>query len=87
MKKHCTRCIRPAGTGLLMPHQVAALLLPVQLPLELLPLGLFRETHAHDLAAFINVIQFAANAADRDDVRSFADLLDLDDYVSYGGKG
>lgn len=28
-----------------------------------------------------------AAAADRDDIRSFADLLDLDDYVSYGGKG
>ena len=28
-----------------------------------------------------------ANAGERDDVRSFADLLDLDDYVSYGGKG
>jgi hypothetical protein len=28
-----------------------------------------------------------AAAADRDDVRSFADLLDLDDYVSFGGKG
>ncbi len=28
-----------------------------------------------------------ASAGDRDDVRSFADLLDLDDYVSYGGKG
>jgi hypothetical protein len=26
-------------------------------------------------------------APDRTDVRSFADLLDLDDYVSYGGKG
>jgi hypothetical protein len=26
-------------------------------------------------------------AADRDDIRSFADLLDLDDYVSFGGKG
>lgn len=25
-------------------------------------------------------------APDRTDVRSFADLLDLDDYVSYGGK-
>jgi hypothetical protein len=25
-------------------------------------------------------------APDRDDVRSFADLLDLDDYVTYGGK-
>ena len=28
-----------------------------------------------------------AGAGDRDDIRSFADLLDLDDYVSYGGKG
>lgn len=27
-----------------------------------------------------------ASAADRDDIRSFADLLDFDDYVSYGGK-
>lgn len=24
---------------------------------------------------------------ERDDIRSFADLLDLDDYVAYGGKG
>jgi hypothetical protein len=28
-----------------------------------------------------------SNAGDRDDIRSFADLLDLDDYVSFGGKG
>lgn len=28
-----------------------------------------------------------AAAGDRDDIRSFADLLDLDDYVSFGGKG
>jgi hypothetical protein len=28
-----------------------------------------------------------ASAGERDDIRSFADLLDLDDYVSYGGKG
>lgn len=28
-----------------------------------------------------------AAAGDRDDIRSFADLLDLDDYVSYGGRG
>ncbi len=28
-----------------------------------------------------------AHAGDRDDIRSFADLLDLDDYVSFGGKG
>lgn len=28
-----------------------------------------------------------ANASDRDDVRTYADLLDLDDYVSFGGRG
>ena len=27
-----------------------------------------------------------AAAPDRDDIRGFADLLDLDDFVSYGGK-
>jgi len=27
-----------------------------------------------------------ANAADRDDVQSFFDLLDLDDFASFGGK-
>ena len=26
-------------------------------------------------------------AKERDDIRSFADLLDLDDYVTFGGKG
>jgi hypothetical protein len=26
-------------------------------------------------------------APERNDIRSYADLLDLDDYVSYGGKG
>jgi hypothetical protein len=29
----------------------------------------------------------AKAAKDRDDIRSFADLLDLDDYVTFGGKG
>jgi len=28
-----------------------------------------------------------STAGDREDIRSFADLLDLDDYVSFGGKG
>ena len=27
------------------------------------------------------------NAADREDITTFFDLLDLDDYVSFGGKG
>ena len=26
------------------------------------------------------------NKSERDDIRSFADLLDFDDYISYGGK-
>jgi hypothetical protein len=28
-----------------------------------------------------------ADAGERDDIRSFSDLLDLDDYVSFGGRG
>ncbi|MSU64556.1 MAG: DUF5069 domain-containing protein [Opitutus sp.] len=28
-----------------------------------------------------------AAAGERDDIRAFAELLDLDDYVSFGGKG
>lgn len=28
-----------------------------------------------------------AAAPERDDIKSFADLLDLDDYVSFGGRG
>jgi hypothetical protein len=28
-----------------------------------------------------------AAAPDRDDIKGFADLLDLDDYVSFGGRG
>ncbi len=28
-----------------------------------------------------------ADAGERDDIRSFADLLDMDDFVSFGGKG
>ena len=36
-------------------------------------------------AWFAEVI--AKAAVERDDIRSFSDLLDLDDYVSFGGKG
>jgi Domain of unknown function (DUF5069) len=31
--------------------------------------------------------RIAALAKDRDDIRTFFDLLDLDDYVTFGGKG
>lgn len=36
-------------------------------------------------AWFVDMIK--GNAADREDITTFFDLLDLDDYVSYGGKG
>ena len=36
-------------------------------------------------AWFADVIK--ANGAARDDIQTFFDLLDLDDYVSFGGKG
>lgn len=33
------------------------------------------------------VAMIKGNAPDREDITTFFDLLDLDDYVSYGGKG
>jgi hypothetical protein len=36
----------------------------------------------HEWAASV----IKGNTSDRDDIRSFADLLDFDDYHSYGGK-
>ncbi len=36
----------------------------------------------HEWAASV----ISGNKSDRDDIRSFADLLDFDDYHSYGGK-
>jgi hypothetical protein len=37
------------------------------------------------LSWFAGVV--AANGPGRDDIRSFSDFLDLDDYVTFGGKG
>ncbi len=36
----------------------------------------------HEWAASV----IKGNKSERDDIRSFADLLDFDDYISYGGK-
>lgn len=52
------------------PRQVEQLVMPIHIAIELLPLGLYTEQHAHDLAAFLNVAQFAANEAGRDDIHA-----------------
>lgn len=62
---------REAG-HVLTPQQVERLVMPIHVALELLPLGLYTEAHAHDLAAFLNVAQFAANDAARDDIHAEA---------------
>lgn len=54
----------------MMPHQVERLVMPIHVALELLPLGLFTEQHAHDLAAFLTVAQLAAEEAGREDIVS-----------------
>jgi hypothetical protein len=60
-----------------------------RLPSEIAAWSLWMRTHAaggaQGHAWFSEVITGAA--AGRDDVFGFFDLLDLDDYVSYGGKG
>lgn len=54
----------------LTPDQVQRLVMPIHVALELLPLGLFSEDHAHDLAAFLNVAQLAAKDAKRADIHN-----------------
>jgi len=41
--------------------QVASLLMPIHMAIELLPLGLYTKEHAHDLAAFLTITQVAAD--------------------------
>jgi hypothetical protein len=52
----------------LMPRQIERLVMPIHVALELLPLGLYTESHAHDLAAFLTVAQLAAEEAGREDL-------------------
>lgn len=56
----------------LTPPQVQKLVMPIHVALELLPLGLYTEQHAHDLAAFLNVAQFASDEAGRNDIHEHA---------------
>jgi hypothetical protein len=60
-----------------------------RLPSEVAAWSLWMRTHAPGAAQghgwFSEVITGAA--AGRDDIFGFFDLLDLDDYVSFGGKG
>jgi pyruvate/oxaloacetate carboxyltransferase len=53
---------------ILTPQQVQQLVMPIHMAIELLPLGLYTEDHAHDLAAFLNIAQCAAVEAGRDDI-------------------
>lgn len=56
----------------LTPAQVRTLVTPIHVALELLPLGLYTEAHAHDLAAFLNVAQLAADEAGKEEVHTTA---------------
>lgn len=56
----------------LTPHQVQQLVMPIHVALEMLPLGLYTQQHAHDLAAFVNIAQFAADEAGRKDIHDHA---------------
>lgn len=65
------RSVRHRDRGhVLTPKQVEDLVIPIHIAIELLPLGLYTEQHAYDLAAFLNVAQFAANDAGRDDIHA-----------------
>ena len=69
--------------------QVAQLLMPIHMAIELLPLGLYTVEHAHDLAAFLTISQLAAASCKRDDmVRHGSDaaavLLAMRDRVASG---
>lgn len=88
MRKRSHRRIRPTG-HVLTPDQVRQMVTPIHIALKLLPLGLYTEQHAHDLAAFLSVAQVAAEDARRDDiVKAGADgarvLLAMRDRVRAG---
>lgn len=69
--KTASRAKRPAAHDrghILMPHQITRLVMPIHVALELLPLGLYTEHHAHDLAAFLTIAQLAAESLGREDI-------------------
>ena len=67
MRKRTRRKVRPAG-HILTPKQVERLTMPIYMALELLPLGLFEECHAHDLAACLSIAQVAAEDAGKSEL-------------------
>lgn len=59
--------------GLLSREEVGRLTMPIHAALTLLPLGLYEESHAHDLAAFLTVAQVVARNANRRDIMKAGD--------------
>lgn len=91
MRKRNHRMKRIPKGHVLTPKQVETLVMPIHVSLTLLPMGLFQEQHGHNLAAFVNVAQLAADEAGRDDIHQHAHgaaviLLRMRDRVR-GGKG
>ncbi len=68
MTKRGIRHFPPPKRPTLTDAQVARLMTPLHMAIELLPLGLFTREHAHDLAAMLTIAQYAAEASNRDDI-------------------
>ena len=71
--------------------QVARLLTPIHMAIELLPMGIYTIEHAHDLAAFLTISQIAAKDCRRKDMVGHGSeaatvLLAMRNRVD-GGKG
>lgn len=74
MKKRTKIRQFPSPTvGLLSPDEVGRLTMPIHAALTLLPQGLYTESHAHDLAAFLTVAQVVARSASRNDIMKAGD--------------
>lgn len=67
MRKRGARFNRTKG-HVLTPKQLEKLMMPVHVAISLLPIGAFTIDHAHDLAAFTNIMQYAAEDAGRQDL-------------------
>lgn len=68
MPKRGIRQFHPPARATLTDAQVARLMTPLHMAIELLPLGLFTVEHAHDLAAMLTIAQLAAEASHRTDI-------------------
>lgn len=67
MRKRGARFNRARG-HVLTPQQIEKLMMPIHVAISLLPIGCFKIDHAHDLAAFTNIMQYAAEDAGRQDM-------------------